>query len=182
MKSVTQQLWVDFSDQLKGFIFKKVKNESAADDILQEVFLKIIEHEDKITQAKNMQQYLFGIARNTTVDFFRKTENTNDIKEEILPFTEEESASLNATIAQGCMLPFINQLPEKYKYALTKTELEHQSQKELAEELNISYSGAKSRVQRGKEKLKDLILACCNFQSDKYGNLKLPEDENCTCD
>lgn len=179
---ITQQIWVDFSAKLKGFILKKVKNESAADDILQDVFLKIIDHKDKIAQAKNMQQYLFGIARNATMDYFRKADKTQDIKEEIAPFTEEETASLNATIAEGCMLPFIQQLPEKYRYAVTKSELEHQSQKELAEELNISYSGAKSRVQRGKEKLKELILTCCNFQSDQYGNLQLPEGENCSCD
>jgi len=89
---------------------------------------------------------------------------------------------LNATIADCCIKPFIAQLPQKYQEALVKTEFENLSQKELASQLNISYSGAKSRVQRGKEKLKQLILTCCDFPSDNYGNLQAPKSMNCNCE
>ncbi len=55
------------------------------------------------------------------------------------------------------------------------------SQKELAKRLNISHSGAKSRVQRGREKLKQLILECCALKSDVYGNLTGEESCQGTC-
>ena len=95
--------------------------------------------------------------------------------------TEEDDQLLNATIADCCVKPFINQLPGKYKEALLLTEFQDVSKIKLAEKLNISYSGAKSRVQRGKEKLKEMILNCCAYQSDVYGNLMENERKNFKC-
>lgn len=181
MNDITENIWNDFHKELKYFILKKVKDESTANDILQEVFLKIIDNADKITQAKSVQQYIYGIARNVTIDHFRKSTKKNGIENEYALISEEETKSLNATIADCCIKPFIKQLPDKYQVALIKSEFENISQKELAKQLDISYSGAKSRVQRGKEKLKELILACCNFPSDSYGNLSDTEGKNCGC-
>jgi RNA polymerase sigma-70 factor (ECF subfamily) len=79
-------------------------------------------------------------------------------------------------------MPFIEKLPAHYREALRMTEFQDISQKELAERLNISYSGAKSRVQRGKDKLKALILDCCAYQTDVYGNLRAPKQTPCGCD
>lgn len=182
MNDITKNIWNDFHKELKNFILKKVRDEHIANDILQDVFLKIIDNSGKINNAKSVQQYIYGIARNATIDHFRKSGKTTYVENEYTLISEEETESLNATIANCCIKPFIGQLPEKYQVALKKTEFENVSQKDLAIALNISYSGAKSRVQRGKEKLKELILACCNFPSDTYGNLQPVETKNCNCD
>ncbi len=181
MNDITENIWNDFHKELKNFIQKKVKDENIANDILQDVFIKIIDNSDKIEKATSVQNYIYAIARNATNDHFRNIARNTDIENKFLPFTGEETQSLNTTIAECCIKPFIKQLPDKYQVALTKSEFENISQKDLAEQLNISYSGAKSRVQRGKEKLKELILACCNFPSDSYGNLRDTEDKNCGC-
>ncbi|RDZ06409.1 hypothetical protein C3744_28710 [Priestia megaterium] len=59
----------------------------------------------------------------------------------------------------------------KYLEALELYEFQRLSQKELSEKLGISYSGAKSRVQRGRKKLKHLLEGCCHIESDRYGNI-----------
>lgn len=182
MNQTTENIWNDFHKELKIFILKKVKDENIANDILQDVFIKIIDNSDKIEKATSVQNYIYAITRNATNDHFRSIARKSEIENELLTLNEEETQSLNATIANCCIRPLIKQLPEKYQAALTKTEFENISQKELAEQLNISYSGAKSRVQRGKEKLKELILGCCNFPSDSYGNLQPAESKNCNCD
>jgi RNA polymerase sigma-70 factor (ECF subfamily) len=172
-------IWTDFSRELKGYITKIVKNQADADDILQEVFIKIIRNSDKVKLARNLRQYIYGIVRNAIGDYFRIKPNSAI---EVPPvMIEPDEQFLNATIAECCIKPFINQLPEKYKVALLLTEFQDFSQKELAEKLNISYSGAKSRVQRGKEKLKEMILDCCAYQSDVYGNILEGERKNCNC-
>jgi len=181
MNDATENIWNSFHRGLKSFILKKVKDEGTANDILQDVFIKIIDNSDKILQARSLKHYIYAIARNTTNDYFRQAAQRTNMENEYSPITEEETESLNATIANCCIKPFIAQLPEKYQLALTKTEFEDVSQKELAKQLNISYSGAKSRVQRGREKLKALILACCNFPSDRYGNLQPVVSKNCNC-
>src|SRR5690554_3847113 len=117
MNDITEKIWNDFHKELKYFILKKVKDESVANDILQEVFLKIIDNADKITQAKSVQQYIYGIARNATIDHFRKSAKKNGIENEYALISEEETKSLNATIADCCIKPFIKQLPNKYQVA-----------------------------------------------------------------
>jgi RNA polymerase sigma-70 factor (ECF subfamily) len=51
------------------------------------------------------------------------------------------------------------------------TELEGMKLKDYAEKVNISLSNAKMRVQRGKEKLKEIIMDCCTYDFDKFGNI-----------
>jgi RNA polymerase sigma-70 factor (ECF subfamily) len=51
------------------------------------------------------------------------------------------------------------------------TELEGRTQRELADALSLSFSGAKSRVQRGREQLKALLLACCHVEVDRRGGV-----------
>lgn len=174
-------IWADFHKELKGFIYKKTKNLADSEDILQESFIKIIQNIDKVKQAKNLRQYLYAIVSNLVHDYFRNKKENIEGTDFFEQFSEEESLFLNEKIAQNCIKPFIHKLPKNYKEALLMTEFENISQKELAQKLNISYSGAKSRVQRGKEKLKELILNCCAFQADIYGNLREQTEKNCNC-
>jgi RNA polymerase sigma-70 factor, ECF subfamily len=181
MTSDITHIWSDFHKELKNYIVKIVKNKADADDILQEVFIKIIRNNEKVKLAENLRQYIYGIVRNVIGDYFRNKQRFNSDLEIPGAFIEEDEPFLNATIADYCVKPFINQLPEKYKVALQLTEFQDISQKDLAEKLNISYSGAKSRVQRGRDKLKKIILNCCAYQSDVYGNLMETEKTNCNC-
>lgn len=171
MNQDIQLIWHRFHKELKQFIVSKVGNTTDADDILQDTFVKIIQNIEKVQNAKNLKQYLFGIVRNTTIDHFRNQKTNGLSIQQPIVFTEKETESLNTTIADCCITSFIQQLPDKYKEALLITEFQNISQKELAERLNISHSGAKSRVQRGRAKLKQLILNCCTLKSDTYGNL-----------
>ncbi|MBN8642827.1 MAG: RNA polymerase sigma factor SigZ [Flavobacteriales bacterium] len=181
MTTEVNTIWNDFHKELRVFILNKTRNSDDTDDILQDVFIKIIRNIDKVNQAKNLRGYLYGIVRNAVNDYFKKGISSSTIDEIDEAITEEETQSLNTTIAECCIKPFINKLPNNYREALLITEFQDISQKELAEKLNISYSGAKSRVQRGKEKLKELIQNCCSYDSDKYGNLIDRESKNCNC-
>jgi len=175
-------IWKEFHRELKGFIANSIKNSHDADDILQDTFLKIIHNPQKISQAENLRQYLYGIVRNAINDYFRKIKTEKNKAQWDNPtLSLEDSHLLNTTIAEGCVRPFIGQLPEKYQEALLITEFEDISQKELAQRLKISYSGAKSRVQRGREKLKELLLQCCAYKSDRYGNLYSESEKACNC-
>ncbi len=181
MASDVTTIWTDFHKELKAFILNKTRNSTDTDDILQEVFIKIFRNIDKVNQAENLKHYLYGIVRNAVNDYFKKSKHIVGNTQTIETITEEEAQTLNATIADCCIKPFINKLPANYREALLITEFQEVSQKQLAEKLNISYSGAKSRVQRGKEKLKELILNCCSYQSDVYGNLIDTGNKNCGC-
>lgn len=181
MQKDANQIWSEFHRELKSFILNKTRDANDSDDLLQEVFLKIIQNMHRINQAENLRKYLFAMVRNTLNDYYRKKELIQEFSDDYDVIDDIESESLNATIANCCITPFIYQLPEKYKEALLITEFQNVSQKELAEKLNISYSGAKSRVQRAKEKLKELILGCCALEIDSYGNVLDKKKNTCRC-
>jgi RNA polymerase sigma-70 factor, ECF subfamily len=65
----------------------------------------------------------------------------------------------------------IYSLPEPYREALVLTEFDGLSQQQLAERLGISLSGAKSRVQRGRQQLKEMLHECCTFEFDRRGKV-----------
>jgi len=62
--------------------------------------------------------------------------------------------------------PFIAMLPSPYREAVTLAELQGVTQKDAAEMLGISASGARSRVQRGRERLRAMLEACCEIALD----------------
>jgi RNA polymerase sigma-70 factor (ECF subfamily) len=70
-----------------------------------------------------------------------------------------------------CVAAMVDALPDTYREALRLTEYEGLSQKKLSERLGISFSGAKSRVQRARTKIKQQLLDCCHFQLDHAGRI-----------
>jgi len=82
----------------------------------------------------------------------------------------------------------ISELTETYREAVDLYELHRVPQKQIADKLGISLSGAKSKVQRGREKLKAILFDCCSFENDRRGNVigyrvNKPEEckDNCSC-
>lgn len=84
-------------------------------------------------------------------------------------------------IAINDMISMMDDMPPEYCEALCLTEIESMSQKEYAEMKGISYSGARSRVQRARIMLKDLLLKCCHYQFDRYGTVYDIRQECCCC-
>ncbi len=71
MSNDVDDIWHQFHQELKTFVTAKVGNPEDADDILQNAFVKIIKHKDRVLNARDLRQYLYAILRNETVDFLR---------------------------------------------------------------------------------------------------------------
>ena len=163
------QIWEEHSEKLRAFICSKVNGEEHCYDILHDVFLKITEKEERIKLVEKPASYVIKMAQNSIFDYYRS-------RKKLIQQAQEEEGVIaepltNIQLADCCLLSFIKKLPPSYSEALILTELEGMSQKDLAEKLNISYTGAKSRVQRARKMLKEAILACCPYKFDKYGNI-----------
>lgn len=167
-----EQLWIQFHQPLKGFVAKRISDPSEVDDIVQEVFIKIANHISTLKEEEKIHTWIYKITRNTIIDYYRKQKKTAQLPpqleaESVDAFEEQDlSKELSA-----CIRPMIHQLPDKYKEAIELTELNGITQRELSERLGISLPGAKSRVQRGREKLKKLLTACCHIEADRYGHI-----------
>ncbi len=175
----TEQVWKDFSDRLLGFIQKRVKNPEAARDLLQDVFVKIHLHLPELKDADKLTSWVYQVTRNSILDYYRKQRPATTVPEEWLPDEEQQPQPVDFST---CLLPFVNELPAHAREAMLQTELGSISQKDFAAQHNLSYTAAKSRVQRARKQLHQLFNQCCRVETDKYGNV-LEHDckTNCGC-
>lgn len=167
METNTEIIWTKYNGDLKRFILSRINDKDEANDILQEVFIKVHTGIDKVRENEKIRSWVYQITRNAIIDHYRKTKIKVDIDKVELA---EEKQVENSTMV-NCIEPHISKLPEKYREAITLVEIKGYSQLKLAEALHISYSAAKSRVQRGRELLKSYFESCCNVVADKYGNI-----------
>lgn len=161
-----------FGKQLHNIVCNKVGRHDDCHDILQEVYLKILININKVEQADNMTAYLVTLTNNTVIDHFRKTKPVahTEITEGAFA-SDDVIKDKSLQLADCCLRSMIESLPDIYRDALIATELESMKLKDYAEKAGISLSNAKVRVQRAKEKLKDIIMQCCSYDFDKYGNI-----------
>ena len=176
----TKKIWIEFGKQLKSFIIKRVSDASFADDILQEVFIKIHSNVDTLKDEQKIKAWIYQITRNSIVDYYRRKRlNTKELDESLgyEAFAEEESEK---EIASG-LKDMVNELPSKYSEALNLTEFEGLKQKELAKKIGLSVSAAKNRVQRARQMIKDDLMRCCHFEFDRYGTIIDYHPITCCC-
>ncbi len=174
----TVEIWGSFKDELLGFIKARVRHEEDAEDILQDVFVKIHAGLKKVSDIKSLSGWVYQITRNTIIDYYRvKKRPPGELPDEESEYMPEQHAKQ----FYGCLESHINALPEKYRHAFKRVEIDGISQKKLAHELGISYSGAKSRYQRSKEMLRALFVKCCSIETDKYGNILNANTDHCSC-
>ncbi len=164
----TTQIWNEFSDSLRRYINSRVKNDTIADDLLQEVFVKIHLNSNTIKKQESLKSWIYTIAHNVIVDHFKKQSKITDIQPIIASENDETS---NDHSHKDCLIPLINNLPENYRNALLLSEIKGLKQAEVAKQLNISLSGAKSRIQRGRTLLKQGFIDCCDFKLNESGHL-----------
>ena len=168
MDRETLKLWNEMNDRLIHFVNQKVQDKELAKDIVQDVFVKVFTNINSLKNKGKIVPWIYQITRNEVTNYFRNQKFESS--PENLSETETIDENLTYEFSQ-CIVPMIESMPEKYSEAIKLTEIDHLSQKELAEHLNISYSGAKSRVQRGRELLKSNLESCCIISTDKYGNV-----------
>lgn len=184
MRPDTEQLWRELRDRLRAFIARRVDNPADVDDLLQEVFLRIHQHLATVKENERLTAWIFQLTRNVITDFYRAAPHRREVlgdtlaeqalssgdSEAVPSLTRDDPSSRQDELAP-CLTPLIERLPEHYREAVRLVEMEGLPQRELSERLAVSLSGAKSRVQRGRDKLKDLLLRCCQVELDTRGNI-----------
>lgn len=157
---------------LKGFVRKHIANEEDAEEITQDVLLKILNGIGGLKDNGRIQPWIYRIARNAITDYYRKSDRYIEFVElfEEVEENNNEDQNLNKEIA-GCLKAMIENLPDKYKDAILLVEFNDLTNRELGDMMGISISGAKSRVQRARKMLKEMLTSCCSLEFDVMGNI-----------
>ena len=171
----TKLIWDNFSRSLRRFLLPQVACAQDADDLLQEIFIKIHLKHHALSKEESLPSWVWQITRNTLLDYHKKRRIPLASVElaELLP-SEPTQMDVNHLLS-ACIRPYLDLLPANQREALQLADLEHVSQKKLAEIWGVSHSGAKSRVQRARTELHSLFQQCCIVKADAYGNIVFVE-------
>jgi RNA polymerase sigma-70 factor (ECF subfamily) len=168
-------VWEEFHASLLAFIARRVRDRDTAEDILQDVMLRIHRRAGELEHPAALGAWVHQIARNAITDHYRRAavrrEHPSGI--ELGDETPSSAPDLDMTRSEiaACLRPLLNQLTPVYRKALTLTELEGVAQTDAAARLGISTSGMKSRVQRGRAQLRELLVACCEINLDRRSRI-----------
>ena len=182
---MTEVDWPSFETRLRSFVRGRV-DPLWVDDVVGDILLRLVRNRDRLQAADNPLALVLRIATNAITDYYRRRAVENralaDIENEIDdPGSGDADEDASAELAR-CVLPFIHALPEKYREALLLTDIGGLTQMAAAKRLGISTSGMKSRVQRGRQRVKQLLLSCCTVEFDRRGGVAGYDQPGPGCD
>lgn len=169
--------WNAIQHELKGFVFKRVRDKAVTEDIVHDVFLKVQSKIQQVKESEKIFGWIYQITRNTITDHYRK--QSKSIRAEEIDW-ESTAPNYNECVS-GVIAELIPTLPEKYRAPLEMTELQNLSQLEVANKLGLTYTAAKSRVQRARAMLKEKIDEALVVKTDGYGNVILCVNRRSSC-
>lgn len=167
-------LWQAFAPPLRGFLARRLPPGADVEDVLQEVFLRVVRRLDTLRATERPEVWLFQIARNALNDVLR-TRQRRDARTDTLETDVEADAADDSRDAETelapCLTPMIERLAEPYRSAIVLTSQRGLTQAAAAHEAGITVSGMKSRVQRGRDQLRHMLAACCEIAVDVRGGV-----------
>ncbi len=169
MNVTLEHIWHEFAQKLGQFIRSRVADPASAEDILQDVFVRIQKKLGKLRDPAKLQGWLYLITRNAIIDHYRTRKETVEVPEFLAAEPNSDEPELEEL--KAAFRRMIYSLPEPYREALLFTVFDGLTQQQLAERVGISLSAAKSRVQRGREQLKAMLEECCSFEFDRRGKV-----------
>lgn len=179
--AAVERIWRDYHAALRGFIRARVRDDAVADDILQDVFVRIQSGIGGLREPGKLKSWIYRITRNAVVDHHRASKGLASLPH-WLAAAEQDAEDRARQDIEDCLMPLIRRLPDKYREAVTLSEIDGLTQKQVAERLGLSLSGAKSRVQRGRAMIKEMLQACCRFAFDRRGTLVDYQVKGSGCD
>lgn len=161
--------WVETRRRLLAFVLPRVASRDDAEDVVQDVLARMARDLDTLREGDRLNAWAYQIARNALADEHRRrgrlaaafARAAYDLPKAAADPTSEPVVDADLVELTGCLQPLISSLPEPYRRALQLTAVNGMTMAQAAAAEAVSVSGMKSRVQRGRDRLRDALLGCC---------------------
>jgi RNA polymerase sigma-70 factor (ECF subfamily) len=168
----TEQMWREMLPQLRAFVRRRIADPDRADDLVAEILLRIHQNIESLDDQERLPNWVFRIARNAIIDEYRRAgrgreQLTSTLQDEPAPADGDEPGVVRELSA--CLRPMLAGLSEEQRAAVEMIDLDGVSQADAAQRAGVSLSGMKSRVQRGRRRLGELLGQCCALTLDGRG-------------
>ena len=177
VKMTTQEVWTQYSKDLKQFIISKIKNKAIADDILQDSFIKIHTKLHTLKDLTKLKSWIFTITRNSILDHFKESKKKTEFD-----FLEYEfQKEINTHTEMDCLYGILSGLPKKYRDPIFLSDIKGLKQSEVAKQLHQNLATTKSQIQRARKLIAQGFMDCCGLVQNKQGHLvgEIQEKEDC---
>lgn len=184
-----EDVWRRFGAEVRSFVRRRVSDPHRADDLVADILLRVHRNMGSLDDHDRLGAWLFRIARNVIIDEYRRAADNREMLEaapgdrladDVGDFADADSVQRELA---NCLRPMLDELSPAYRRALQLTDLDGVTQVAAAEQEGITVSGMKSRVQRARKQLAEVLTRCCALTLDARG---LPIDyepqENCQCE
>lgn len=160
----------ELTTRLHRFVSRRLGNSHDAEDIVQDVLLKLHEHAAELRTDRERTAWVLRVARNAIIDLHRRQGRRSAV-----PFDDAVAAPISQTAPAAssltCLPQMMDRLAPDYRQALRLSDVDGLSGAQVAGQLGLSISGAKSRVQRARRQVRGMLLDCCELKFDARGGL-----------
>ncbi len=146
------KLYEMYSRELYGYCFRLLKSKNHAEEIIQEVFLKVWIHRESLDPNRSFKSYLYTITRNLSFNRLKKIVNNQKLRQELLNKSKKPRNTTEDYIIYkeytALKNTAIEKLPPKCKRIFEMSRNEGKSHKEISKELGISESTVKGHMNK----------------------------------
>jgi RNA polymerase sigma-70 factor (ECF subfamily) len=154
------QAVIPIKDKLYRYALNILGNEMAAEDVVQEVFIKVWNKKNEIEAIENKEAWCMTVTRNLALDQLRKKKYHHESVESHYSLADESMTPYEATQSEdtmGIIRRAMNELPDDQQKVIHLRDVEGYSYKEIAEVTNLSIEKVKVYLHRGRITLRQKL-------------------------
>lgn len=153
-----EEIYERYSGELYGYFLAMTHSRSEAEDLLSEVFVRVLTGFSSFRGDSSLHTWLYAIARNVWLEYLRKKRRAVSLAEKLYVYAQESlSGGAMGAAAEGSVLECVNRLDEPAR-SVVLLRSEGYRYEEIAERLKIRASSARVMEHRAKKKLKELLV------------------------
>jgi len=166
------KIYDQYYAEVRKFILANVRDEWAADDLIQETFIRVQKNLESLKDPSKMSSWILSIAYNLCQDYFRQTKKSTAIGAADLEHIETFKVTLMQKKLEQhqmgqCVQDKMNLLAPDLRTVLVLSDIMACSQKEIAEIMGISVTNVKVRLHRARKKFRAILEEHCSFEIDE---------------
>lgn len=163
---IQEDVYYGFYDLVYGTIYYLVKDHQAAEDIIQEAFLKVVTKKPEFESVSGMKAWLKTVARNTTINYFRKNKkfrNHVDVEsvymdiEPINLLVPSVEQTVETKMMEEAILAYLNGLKPEYRQLIELRWKQGLSYREIGERMKLCENIVRQRLFRTREGIKKML-------------------------
>ena len=164
-----QRAWRLHKEEVRRFLAHRCGCAAEADDLLQEVCLRVVVQGAAFCRVENSRAWLLQVARNLLIDRLRLTKAQVPLPDDLSAEAPQEIEPVD--LLSHCLPRVLSELSPEDRAAIVSCDIEGMTQKTFAERQGLSLPAAKSRVLRARSRLRAQLSEACRLEFDEQGKV-----------